>query len=117
MAHTSAHTLGDTSGAHKASLQVILEGSIPEESTVPAPTIVRAATKKITPRRITFIARLESPGDVTASEGGFGCSKSSGKATTATTERATPEAYKSPGPPKLAIKSYMLGSYMLGPCS
>ena len=26
-----------------------------------------------------------------------------------------PEAYKSPGPPKLAIKSYMLGSYMLGP--
>ena len=26
-----------------------------------------------------------------------------------------PEAYKSPGPPKLAIKSCMLGSYMLGP--
>ena len=28
-----------------------------------------------------------------------------------------PEADKSPGPPKLAIKSYLLGSYLLGTCS
>ena len=28
-----------------------------------------------------------------------------------------PEADKSPGPPKLAIKSYLLGSYLLGPSS
>ena len=27
------------------------------------------------------------------------------------------KAYKSPGPPKLAIKHYMLGSYILCPCS
>ena len=48
------------------------------------------------------------PGDLYASGGGFGRGKSSGKATTATTEKAAPEAYKSPGPPKLAIKGYML---------
>ena len=32
-------------------------------------------------------------------------------------KKPPPEADKSPGPPKLAIKSYMLESYMLGACS
>ena len=32
-------------------------------------------------------------------------------------KKPLPEADKSPGPPKLAITSYLLGSYLLGPCS
>ena len=56
-----------------------------------------------------FMGSFGGPGDLYASGGGFGCGKSSGKATTANTAKATPtEAYKSPGPPKLAIKSYIM---------
>ena len=32
-------------------------------------------------------------------------------------KKLPPEGDKAPGPPKLAIKSYLLGSYLLGPCS
>ena len=40
--------------------------------------------------RQLFMASFGDPGDLSASGGGFGCGKSNGKATTATTEKATP---------------------------
>ena len=54
-----------------------------------------------------MIAILGCPGDLSGSGGGFDYDKSSGKATTATTKKPPPEPDKSPGPPKLAIKTYL----------
>ena len=70
---------------------------------------IYAATKYITPKHITFIASFVGPGDLNASGGGFLCSSSSGLPLLLPQTKPPPEADKSPGPPKLAINSYLLG--------
>ena len=70
---------------------------------------VRAATKHLTPKHLTFIPSLGGPGGLDAPGGGFPGSNSSGKLLLVLQRKPPPEASKPPGPPKLAMKAICLG--------